>query len=248
MAEQLAIDRAKQAVRLRLRQRAAAIPAPGQPGACSWRCCKPGDTILGMSLAAGGHLTHGAPLNQSGKWFNVVQYGVRTRGPADRLRRDRATGARAQAEADHRRRLGLSARHRLRALPRDRRRGRRLSSWSTWRISPAWSPAGVHPSPVPHADVVTTTTHKTLRGPRGGMILTNDEAIGQEDQLGDLPRPPGRPADACHRRQGGGLRRGAAARVQGLPAAGGRQCRRRWPTTLVEGRAATSSPAAPTPI
>ena len=77
---------------------------------------------------------------------------------------------------------------------------------------------GAHPSPFPHAHVVTTTTHKTLRGPRGGMILTNDEDIGQEDQLGGLPRHAGRTADARHRRQGGGVRRGAAARVQGLRA------------------------------
>ena len=62
---------------------------------------------------------------------------------------------------------------------------------------------GAHPSPFPHAHVVTTTTHKTLRGPRGGMILTNDARTRQEDQFGHLPGPPGRPAHACHRRQGG---------------------------------------------
>ncbi len=71
---------------------------------------------------------------------------------------------------------------------------------------------GAHPSPFPHAHVVTTTTHKTLRGPRGGAILTNDEELGEKTQLGGFPRHAGRPADACDRGQGRGLRRGAAAR------------------------------------
>ena len=96
-------------------------------------------------------------------------------------------------------------------------------SWSTWRISPAWSPPALHPVPLPHAHVVTTTTHKTLRGPRGGMILANDEEIAQEDQLGRVPGPAGRPADARDRRQGGGVRRGAAAGVQALRPERGRQ-------------------------
>ena len=72
---------------------------------------------------------------------------------------------------------------------------------------------GAHPSPLPHAHVVTTTTHKTLRGPRGGMILCNDADIAQADQFGRLSRPAGRAADACHRRQGRRLRRGAAAEL-----------------------------------
>ena len=72
------------------------------------------------------------------------------------------------------------------------------------------------PIPFPHAHVVTTTTHKSLRGPRGGLILCQRRGAGQEAQLGDLPGPAGRPADACHRRQGGGVRRGAAAGLQDL--------------------------------
>ena len=82
--------------------------------------------------------------------------------------------------------------------------------------------AGVYPSPIPHAHICTTTTHKTLRGPRGGMILSNDEGVGQEDQLRRLPGPPGRSAHARHRGQGGGLRRGAEAGVQDLLPGGDR--------------------------
>ena len=107
--------------------------------------------------------------------------------------------------------------------------------------------AGEHPTPFGHAHVVTTTTHKTLRGPRGGMVLTDDEAHRQEDQLGGLPRPSGRTADARHRRQGGRVRRSAAARVQGLREGGDRQRARRSPAAS-RSAAPTSSPAAPTRI
>ena len=88
---------------------------------------KPGDTILGMSLDAGGHLTHGAAPNLSGKWFKAVQYGVRKQDGRIDIDHGRGAGARAPAEDDHRRRLGLQPLHRIRPLPRDRRRGRRIS-------------------------------------------------------------------------------------------------------------------------
>jgi hypothetical protein len=87
---------------------------------------KPGDTFMGMALDQGGHLTHGSPANQSGKWFKVVSYGVKPDNPPDRLRADGRGGATREAQADHRRRLGLFAHHRLGALPQGRGRNRRL--------------------------------------------------------------------------------------------------------------------------
>jgi glycine hydroxymethyltransferase len=87
--------------------------------------------------------------------------------------------------------------------------------------------AGVYPNPVPHADVVTSTTHKSLRGPRGGIVLMNDEDDRQEDQQRHLPRHPGRPADARHRRQGGGLQGSAGARPSRSTSS------RWWPTPAV---------------
>ena len=115
-------------------------------GAVMMALLKPGDTIMGLSLAAGGHLTHGAPPAQSGKWFNAVQYGVRPRRPSGRLRRGRAARQGASAEADHRRRLGLSAPLRFRPLPRDLRRGRRAAVGRHGPFRRAWSrPASIRP-------------------------------------------------------------------------------------------------------
>ena len=126
VVEQLAIDRAKTLFGCAF---ANVQPHSGAQAnqAVFLALLQPGDTFLGMSLAAGGHLTHGAPPNLSGKWFHAVHYGVRREDGAHRLRRGRAPRARREAEAHHRRRLGLSAHHRLRALPPHRRRGRRLS-------------------------------------------------------------------------------------------------------------------------
>ena len=154
---------------------------------------KPGDTFMGLDLACGGHLTHGSPVNMSGKWFNVVSYKVREDDQIIDMDEVARARPRAQAEGDRRRRLGLFAVLGFRALPRDRRRGRRASSWSTWRISPGLVAGGAHPSPFPHAHVVTTTTHKTLRGPRGGMILTNDEDIAKKINSAIFPGLQGGP-------------------------------------------------------
>jgi glycine hydroxymethyltransferase len=162
------------AVRLWSSPTCSPIPAARPTRACSRRCCTPGDTILGMSLDAGGHLTHGAKPNQSGKWFNAIQYGVRQQDLADRLRPDRGADGRAQAEDDHRRRLRHPAHHRLRRM---REIADSVGAYLLVDMAhfAGLVASGHYPSPFPHAHVATTTTHKTLRGPRGGMILTNDE-------------------------------------------------------------------------
>src|SRR6516164_7477216 len=138
IAEKLAIERACELFECRF---ANAQPNSGSQAnqGVFLALMKPGDTFMGLDLAAGGHLTHGSPVNMSGKWFNVVSFGV-----------DIAHFA------------GLVA-------------------------------GGAHPSPFPHAHVVTTTTHKTLRGPRGGMILTNDEDLGKRINSAVFPALQGGP-------------------------------------------------------
>ena len=130
--------------------------------------CEPGDRILGMNLAHGGHLTHGIAINFSGRLYEVHAYGVREDDRAHRLRRARGEGARGPAEGGRRRRERLPAHHRLRAHGRHRpRRGRAAVRGHGPHRRPRRGRACI-PSPFPHADIVTTTTHKTLRGPRGG--------------------------------------------------------------------------------
>ncbi|GAB1381634.1 serine hydroxymethyltransferase [Pararhodobacter aggregans] len=153
---------------------------------------KPGDTILGMSLDAGGHLTHGAAPNQSGKWFNAVQYGVRRQD--NRLDYDQAEVLAMQ----HKPRLiiaGGSAIPRQIDFARMRRIADRVGAYLLVDMAhfAGLVAAGAHPSPFPHAHVVTTTTHKTLRGPRGGMILTNDEAIAKKVNSAIFPGIQGGP-------------------------------------------------------
>ena len=177
-----------------------------------------------MSLDAGGHLTHGAPANVG----QVVQagrtYGVRRQDGLIDYRRGRS-GSRSEneAEADHRRRLGLFAHHRLRALPRRSPTRSAPCSWSTWRTSPAWSRRGLHPPPA--AARARRHHHDAQDAARPARRHDPHQRRGhrQEDELGGLPRPPGRTADARDRRQGGGVRRGAAAGVQALRPARGRQ-------------------------
>ncbi|WP_425037290.1 serine hydroxymethyltransferase [Primorskyibacter sp. S187A] len=153
---------------------------------------QPGDTILGMSLDAGGHLTHGAKPNQSGKWFNAVQYGVRQQ---DNL----LDYAQVQELAtEHRPQLIIAGGS---AIPRqiDFKRMREIadSVGAYLHVDMAHFAglvaAGEHPSPFPHAHVATTTTHKTLRGPRGGMILTNDEALAKKFNSAIFPGLQGGP-------------------------------------------------------
>ncbi|MGG7643743.1 serine hydroxymethyltransferase [Rhodovulum sp. YNF3179] len=153
---------------------------------------QPGDTILGMSLDAGGHLTHGAGPNQSGKWFNAVQYGVRE----------------SDNEIDYDQIAALTAEHRPKmiiaggsAIPRiiDFAKMREIADTVGAYLLVDMAhfaglvAAGHYPSPFPHAHVATTTTHKTLRGPRGGMILTDDEALAKKFNSAIFPGIQGGP-------------------------------------------------------
>ncbi|PKP74748.1 MAG: serine hydroxymethyltransferase [Alphaproteobacteria bacterium HGW-Alphaproteobacteria-6] len=152
----------------------------------------PGDTILGMNLASGGHLTHGAAPNQSGKWFHAVQYGVRLQ---DNLIDYDQVAALAQ---EHRPKLiiaGGSAVPRVIDFARFRAIADSVGAWLMVDMAhfAGLVAGGVHPSPFPHAHVATTTTHKTLRGPRGGMILTNDEAIAKKVNSAIFPGIQGGP-------------------------------------------------------
>ena len=148
---------------------------------------QPGDTFLGMSLAAGGHLTHGAPPNLSGKWFKAVQYGVRredARIDFDEVER---------LAKEHKPKLiiaGGSAYPRIIDFARFRAIADSVGAFLMVDMAhfAGLVAGGAHPSPLPHAHVVTTTTHKTLRGPRGGMILCNDPGARQEDQFGRCSR------------------------------------------------------------
>ncbi len=153
---------------------------------------KPGDTVLGMSLAAGGHLTHGAAPNQSGKWFNAVQYGVR---------RDDHRIDFDEVEAltkEHQPKLiiaGGSAYPRIIDFARFREIADSVGAYLLVDMAhiSGLVAGGAHPSPLPCAHAVTTTTHKTLRGPRGGLILSNDEALGKKFNSAIFPGIQGGP-------------------------------------------------------
>ncbi|HSG95462.1 MAG TPA: serine hydroxymethyltransferase, partial [Afifellaceae bacterium] len=191
ISEQLAIDRARELFSCEF--------ANVQPhsGAQANQCvllalCQPGDTIMGLSLAAGGHLTHGAPPNLSGKWFNAVQYGVRRED--GQIDFDEV----AALAREHKPKLiitGGSAYPRFLDFPRFREIADEVGAYFQVDMAhfAGLVAAGVHPSPLPHAHIVTTTTHKTLRGPRGGMILTNDEEIGRKINPAMFPGLQGGP-------------------------------------------------------
>ena len=153
---------------------------------------QPGDTIMGLSLAAGGHLTHGAPPNLSGKWFKAVQYGVRQQD--------------CRIDMDQVRDLALANKPRMiiaggSAYPRiiDFAAFRAIADevGAYFMVDMAHFAglvaAGVHPSPLPHAHIVTSTTHKTLRGPRGGLVLSNDAEIGKKVNSAVFPMMQGGP-------------------------------------------------------
>ncbi|WP_127752524.1 serine hydroxymethyltransferase [Devosia sp. 1566] len=191
IAENLAIERAKQLF--------GAGFANVQPNSGSQMnqavflaLLQPGDTFMGLDLNSGGHLTHGSPVNMSGKWFNVVSYGVR---PDDHL-----------LDMDEVERLAHE--HKPKLILAGGTAYSRFWDWARFRqIADAVGAylmvdmahiaglvaGGVHPSPVPHAHVVTTTTHKSLRGPRGGMILTNDADIAKKVNSAVFPGLQGGP-------------------------------------------------------
>jgi glycine hydroxymethyltransferase len=153
---------------------------------------QPGDTILGMSLAAGGHLTHGAAPNLSGKWFKAVQYGVRR---DDGLLDYDELESLARSEKPKLIIAGGSAYPRFIDFERFRKIADEVGAYFMVDMAhfAGLVAAGVYPSPMPHAHVVTTTTHKTLRGPRGGMVLTNHEGIAKKINSAIFPGLQGGP-------------------------------------------------------
>ena len=191
VAENLAIDRAKQLF--------GCAYANVQPNSGSQAnqgvyqaLIKPGDTILGMSLDAGGHLTHGAKPNQSGKIYNAIQYGVRQQDSL--LDYDQVQ----ELATEHQPKLiiaGGSAIPRIIDFARMREIADSVGAYLLVDMAhfAGLVAAGIYPSPFPHAHVATTTTHKTLRGPRGGMILTNDEDLAKKFNSAIFPGIQGGP-------------------------------------------------------
>ncbi|GAN81675.1 glycine hydroxymethyltransferase [Acidocella aminolytica 101 = DSM 11237] len=191
--EQLAIDRAK---RLFGCEFANVQPHSGAQanGAVLFALLQPGDTIMGMSLAHGGHLTHGAAPTLSGKWLHAVQYGVSAETQA--IDYDQV----AALAREHRPQLiiaGGSAIPRIIDFARFRAIADEVGAYLMVDIAhiAGLVAAGGHPSPFPHAHVVTSTTHKTLRGPRGGLILTNDEALAKKLNSAVFPGLQGGPLE-----------------------------------------------------
>ena len=190
IAEQLAIDRLKELF--------GAGYANVQPNSGSqanqavfFALLQPGDTIMGMSLAEGGHLTHGMPLNMSGKWFKVVSYGLNAQEEID-------YDAMERLAHEHKPKLIIAGASAY-ALRIDFERFARVAKaiGAHFMVDMAHYAgliaAGVYPNPLPHADVVTSTTHKSLRGPRGGIVLTNHEDIAKKINSAVFPGLQGGP-------------------------------------------------------
>ncbi|MGB3788235.1 MAG: serine hydroxymethyltransferase [Phormidesmis sp.] len=155
---------------------------------------KPGDTIMGMDLSHGGHLTHGSPVNYSGKWFNVVQYGVSQE--TEQLDFDEIR----KVALEHKPKLiicGYSAYPRTINFERFRAIADEVGAYLMADIAhiAGLVATGHHPNPLPHCDVVTTTTHKTLRGPRGGLIMTRDVDLGKKFDKAVFPGSQGGPLE-----------------------------------------------------
>ena len=190
VVEQLAIDRCKQLFG------AAHANVQANSGsqanqAVFFGLLQPGDTIMGMSLAEGGHLTHGMPLNMSGKWFKVVSYGLDAQEAID-------YDAMERLAHEHRPKLIIAGASAY-SLRIDFERFAKVAKaiGAIFMVDMAHYAgliaAGVYPNPVPHADVVTSTTHKSLRGPRGGIILMNDEGIAKKINSAIFPGIQGGP-------------------------------------------------------
>lgn len=180
VVEQLAIDRVKA---LFGAEHANVQPHSGASAntAVYFACLKPGDTILGMNLAHGGHLTHGSPVNISGKYFNIVPYGVEE--GSHTIDYDKV----AELAREHKPKMlvaGASAYARIIDFARLGEIAREVGALFMVDMAhiAGLVAASLHPSPVPHADIVTTTTHKTLRGPRGGVILCKQELAAAIDK------------------------------------------------------------------
>ncbi|NRT57529.1 serine hydroxymethyltransferase [Sphaerotilus uruguayifluvii] len=190
VVEQIAIDRAKELFGASF---ANVQPNSGSQAnqAVYFGLLQPGDTIMGMSLAEGGHLTHGMPLNMSGKWFKVVSYGLNAAEDID-------YDAMERMAHEHKPKLIIAGASAF-ALRIDFERFAKVAKavgaylWVDMAHYAGLIAAGVYPNPVPHADVVTTTTHKTLRGPRGGLILMNDEAVAKKINSAIFPGIQGGP-------------------------------------------------------
>ena len=192
VVEQIAIDRAKELFGASF---ANVQPNSGSQAnqAVYFGLLQPGDTIMGMSLAEGGHLTHGMPLNMSGKWFKVVSYGLNAQEDID-------YDAMERLAHEHKPKLIIAGASAF-ALRIDFERFAQVAKavgayfWVDMAHYAGLIAAGVYPNPVPHADVVTTTTHKTLRGPRGGLILMNDEAVAKKINSAIFPGIQGGPLE-----------------------------------------------------
>ena len=191
IAEELAIERAKKLFGANF---ANVQPNSGSQmnQAVFLALLQPGDTFMGLDLNSGGHLTHGSPVNMSGKWFNVVSYGV---SEGNELLDMDAIEAKAR---EHRPKLiiaGGTAYSRVWDWKRFREIADSVGAWLMVDMAhiAGLVAGGVHPSPVPHAHVVTSTTHKSLRGPRGGLILCNDEDIAKKINSAVFPGLQGGP-------------------------------------------------------
>jgi glycine hydroxymethyltransferase len=191
IAEELAIERAKKLFSCNF---ANVQPNSGSQmnQAVFLALLQPGDTFMGLDLNSGGHLTHGSPVNMSGKWFKVVSYGVRK----DDHLLDMDEVARLARENKPKLILaGGTAYSRIWDWKRFREIADEVGAWLMVDMAhiAGLVAGGMHPSPLPHAHVVTTTTHKSLRGPRGGMILTNDEDIAKKMNSAVFPGLQGGP-------------------------------------------------------